>query len=81
MKKSITRGYIDATDGQGGLAPTPHGRSTFSKNVGGKKDQFGTHFLNRSRKCKKIEFGGKNPINLGNDHSILHVLLTPDLNR
>ena len=37
-----TRGDIDATDGQGGLAPTPHGRSTFSKNVGRKRGRFGT---------------------------------------
>ena len=42
VKKSIMRGYIDATDGQGGLAQTPHGRSTFSKNVVRKKRQFGT---------------------------------------
>ena len=78
MKKSITRGYIDATDGQGGLASTPHGRSTFSKNVGRKRGRFGTQNVQKSRKfAKMIENIG----NLRNDHSILHVLISPDVNR
>ena len=72
------RGYIDATDGQGGLAPTPHGRSTFSKNVGRKRGRFGRGLVGKSRKYPKID---EHVGNLGFDHFVLHVLLTLDLNR
>ena len=72
------RGYIDATDGQGGLAPTPHGRSTFSKNVGRKRGRFGRGNVRQLRKFAKID---ENVGNLWNDHFILHVLINPDVNR
>ena len=35
----------------------------------------------KNAKCPKIEFGCKNPINLGNDRLTLHVLISADLNR
>ena len=69
------RGYIDATDGQGGLAPTPHGRSTFEKNVGRKKGSVW------EVKCPERAKFDENVGNLGNDHSILHVLISPDVIR
>ena len=67
VKKSIMRGYIDATDGQGGLAPTPHGRSTFEKNVGRKRGRFGTHFVPQSRTCLKND---ENVVDFGFDHFV-----------
>ena len=63
-EKLKTRGYIDATSGQGGLAPTLMGGRLLPKCWSGKESNWDAICPNFVRKCPNISENVKNPIKL-----------------